>query len=80
MSTNYVVADVVTKSGQYVKNHLLFLNKKAMEGQFRILADRLKLTDAERVELFDAVKRWVVCDYGLAANRENKEERGCLIS
>jgi hypothetical protein len=63
--TGHVMADLITKDGQRVRNQALFRSTKAMEGEFRKFADGLRLDDAERTELFAAVKRWVVCDYRL---------------
>ena len=58
-----IVADVATKDGRILKWRKLFDNTAEMEGAFRQLADRLKLSDADRIDMFNAVKRWVVCDY-----------------
>jgi hypothetical protein len=33
-----------------------------MQNDFRRLADRLKLSDADRIEMFKCVQRWVVAD------------------
>lgn len=60
-----IVADMVTKDGQIIRNAVLFSSQRELESEFRSLADREKLTDAERVELFGAVQRWVVCDFRL---------------
>jgi hypothetical protein len=57
-----VVADLAEKSGQIVKNYRLYPNEIALRDDFRRLADQLKLPDSDRVELFAAVKRWVVAD------------------
>lgn len=61
--TGSVVADVVLKGGLRKRNSIIFSDKKAMESAFRKLADRLKLSDKDRREMFCAVQRWVVCDY-----------------
>jgi hypothetical protein len=58
-----VAADMVTRDGQVLKNVGIFRSTRAMEGAFRRLADRLRLDDADRAQLFIAVKNWVVCDY-----------------
>lgn len=57
-----IVADVVTKSGEVVKDATVFASEIAMRDAFRQLADRLKLGDADRTELFKCVQRWVVAD------------------
>lgn len=61
----HVMADFVGRDGIKFKNQNLFNSTKRMEGTFRRLADAMRLTDAERIELFAAVKRWVVCDFRL---------------
>jgi hypothetical protein len=63
--TGHVMADMIARDGHIVKNQALFRSTKQMEGEFRKFADGLRLDDAEREELFAAVKRWVVCDYRL---------------
>jgi hypothetical protein len=68
LKSGQIVADVVTADGRIVKWAKLFESEKAMEAQFRRLADRLKLNDEDRRGLFVAVKRWVVCDYRIDPN------------
>jgi hypothetical protein len=64
--TGHIIADVVMKDDQpRSKNVVLFRNLADMESRWRSLADRLRFTDAERIELFAAVKAWVVADYRL---------------
>jgi hypothetical protein len=59
------MADVVQKDGTISKNVGLYRNTLKLRDAFRRLADRLKLDDQERLEMFSALKRWVVCDYRL---------------
>lgn len=62
--TGRIIADVVLKDNQpATPNVVVFLGLEDLESRWRKFADRLGLTDAERVELFDAVKAWVVADY-----------------
>ncbi len=63
--TGHVMADIVTKDGQIVRGQGFFRSTKDMEGQFRRLADRIRLSDAEREEMFAAIRNWVVADYRL---------------
>lgn len=63
--TGHVMADMIDSNGRRFKNQALFGSTKKMEGEFRRFADALRLDDAEREELFAAVRRWVVCDYRL---------------
>lgn len=39
-----------------------FTSENHCQGTFRRLADELKLTDAERVAMFAAVRKWIVAD------------------
>jgi hypothetical protein len=57
-----VVADVVTKTGDIVKDAKVFDNEMQLRDAFRRLADHVNLNDADRVELFKCVQRWVVAD------------------
>lgn len=57
-----VVAKVVRDGGVIEPRVVIFRNLDRCKGAFRRLADKLKLSDAERVELFTAVRRWVVAD------------------
>jgi hypothetical protein len=63
-----VVADVVTKDGQIVKDAKVFDNEEQLRDAFRRLADRLKMNDSDRIELFKCVQCWVVADRRLDPN------------
>lgn len=69
----HIVADVVRSCGTIVKNRPLCASTAALQDLFRFLADRLKLTDAERKELFIAVQRWVVADTRLDPTMDPKD-------
>ena len=60
-----VVADVVTDYGRVFRLQPLYRSEIDFRDAMRRLADRLKLTDAERVEMLAVAQRWVVCDYRL---------------
>lgn len=60
-----VVADLITKYGTKQKNFVVFDDETQMEGIFRKLADQLKLSDAERIDLFIALRFWVKADQRL---------------
>lgn len=60
--TGAVVADVVDRGGRIHKDQALFDSEIQMRDAFRRLADRLKLADDDRIELFKCVQRWVVAD------------------
>src|SRR5712692_5096895 len=55
--TGAVVAKVMGCDG-IEKEEVLYRSEIGLRNDFRRLADRLKLCDADRVELFGAVKRW----------------------
>lgn len=68
-----VVADMVTKAGKQAKNFALYRSEFHLRDDFRRLADNLKLADADRVELFAALKRWVVADRRLDPSMDPKD-------
>jgi hypothetical protein len=55
------------------KWEVLYRNEVALRNDFRQLADRLKLNDADRIELFAAVKNWVVADRRLDPTMDPKD-------
>lgn len=69
-----VYADIKQKSGM-VTREVLFETETDLQDAFRKLADKLKLPDRHRVEMFVAVKRWIVCDYRIDPGTGAKEER-----
>jgi len=71
--TGAVVADVVTKTGDIVKDSVVFASEAQLQTEFRRLADRLKLNDADRIEMFKCVQRWVVADRRLDPNFDPKD-------
>jgi hypothetical protein len=58
--TGAVVADITDHNG--TQERVLFTSELQMRDAFRRLADRLKLSDPDRIELFKCVQRWVVAD------------------
>lgn len=62
-----IIADVLEKSRR-VRTHILYDNQDAMRADFGRLADKLKLNDFDRIELFDMLKRWLVRDYRIDAH------------
>lgn len=57
-----VVADMCDRFGVVHKDTILFKTEIEMRDAFRRLADRLKLGDSDRVEMFKYAQRWVVAD------------------
>lgn len=60
--TGAVVADMVDRFGTIKKDTVLFKTELEMRDAFRRLADRMKLSDSDRIEMFKYVQRWVVAD------------------
>jgi len=71
--TGAVVADVVDRDGFKHLRTPLYPNEMMLRDEFRRLADRLKLNDADRVEMFKAVQRWVVADMRLDPTMDPKD-------
>lgn len=63
--TGHIMANMVGSDRHEYLNQALFKNSRQMETAMRNFADLLRLDDDERVEFFDAVKAWVVCDFRL---------------
>lgn len=68
-----VTADLITKYGTKNKNYVIFLDEDQMQGVFRKLADRMKLSDAERIDLFIAVRFWVKADQRLDPTMDRRD-------
>lgn len=58
-----IFANVILADGQMPVAKVLFASMDDYEHELRKLADKLKLSDNERVEFFDCAKKWIVCDY-----------------
>lgn len=71
--TGQVMADLLTRDRGIFKNQALFRNIKQMEGAFRRFADALRLSDADRIALFEAVVAWVVCDYRIDPTMDRRD-------
>lgn len=71
--SGHIVADMVTKTGRIAKDFPIYRNEIELRDDFRRLADHLKLGDADRVEMFAAVKRWVVADRRLDPTMDPKD-------
>jgi hypothetical protein len=48
----------------------LYDNPQQLNDAFRNLADKLKLDDGDRADLFRVLKRWVVADHRIGVNGE----------
>ena len=64
MKDGTVCADMIVNDGHDIaRNFVLYPTLKDLEGAFRRLADGIKLSDADRVDLFSAVQNWISVDY-----------------
>lgn len=68
-----IVADVVTRDGKIVRDTKVFDSEIQMRDAFRQLADRLKLSDYDRKELFACAQKWVVADRRLDPAFDRKD-------
>ena len=71
--TGAIVADMVDERGKIHKDTVLFPTEIAMRDSFRRMADRLKLNDTDRIELFKCAQRWVVADRRLDPNFDPRD-------
>lgn len=71
--TGAIVADFMDAEGNVTKNAVIYRSEKILRDEFRRLADRLKLNDADRTEMFKVVQRWVVADMRLDPNFDPKD-------
>lgn len=71
--TGHIVADMVTRSGKIAKDFPIYRSEIEMRGDFRRLADGLKFNDTDRVQLFTALKNWVVADRRLDPTMDPKD-------
>lgn len=60
-----VVADYAEKDGSITANKVIYNNDIEYRDDMRRIADRLKLSDQDRLEFFTCVKRWLVADLRL---------------
>jgi len=68
-----VVADLITKYGTKQKNFVVFDDEDQMQGVFRRLADKMRFSDAERIDLFIAVRHWVKADQRLDPTMDRRD-------
>lgn len=69
-----IVAHIINRDGAEERYSHLYRSEAEMVGEFRKLADELKLADKDRLALFAALKNWIVCDYRLDPNTGEKEK------
>lgn len=77
----YIVADLIMLDGAKLKDSIIFTGSQQMQDTFRNLADRLKLSDAERIDMFVALHHWVKADQRLdpAFDRRDPDARRLTV-
>lgn len=68
-----IVADMIDREGGKHTRCPIYPSETVLRDEFRRLADKLKLDDADRTELFKCVQRWVVADMRLDPNFDPKD-------
>jgi hypothetical protein len=71
--TGAVAADMCGTGGVILKDEVIFRSEIEMRDAFRRLADRMKLPDADRIELFKYAQAWVVADRRLDPTFDPKD-------
>lgn len=70
----HVLAHFQTRDGEW--HHGAYVaTVQEINDNFRGLADHLKLSDADRVEMFDELRKWFVTDYRATALDENNRPK-----
>lgn len=73
VAKNGAITAKVRHRGGLLSEDVIYPNEIALRDEFRKLADELKLSDADRVELFGAIKRWVVADRRIDPTMDPKD-------
>jgi hypothetical protein len=68
-----IVADICDRDGFIYKDQVIFESEHIMRDAFRRFADRLKLNDADRIEMFKYAQAWVVADRRLDPNFDPRD-------
>ena len=68
-----VVADIVDRQERHLKDQVIFRSLNGMKEKLRRLADKMKLTDRERLEFFTVARLWVVADRRLDPNMDPRD-------
>ncbi len=68
-----VYAKMVNRAETEAVDTVLYRDETELQNAFRTLADTLKLSDTDRIDMFQAVARWIVCDYRINPNTGEKE-------
>lgn len=68
-----IVADLIVPDGTKYRDAVIFLSTQQMQTTLRRLADRLKLDDTDRVDLFVAARFWVKADQRLDPTMDRRD-------
>ncbi|WP_316176252.1 hypothetical protein [Bradyrhizobium sp. SZCCHNRI1073] len=69
----HIVADLLGSDGFRYRDAAIFLSTAQMEATFRRLADRLKLSDDDRLDLFICARHWVKADQRLDPTMDRRD-------
>jgi hypothetical protein len=77
-----IVADLIMPDGAKLGDAVIFTSTQQMQDVFRKMADKLKFSDADRVDMFVAVHRWVKADQRLdpAFDRRDPDARRMVLN
>lgn len=68
-----IVADLAMPNNTKLKDAVIFTSEQQMEYVFRKLADKLKLNDADRIDMFVCVQHWIKADQRLDPNFDRRD-------
>jgi hypothetical protein len=69
-----IIADVVWADWEApTRNEVIFRDLAHLQKTFRKLADKLKLSDPDRIQLFDCARKWVTADMRLDPEMDPKD-------
>lgn len=68
-----IIADLVMPDGLLYKDAIIFRSERQMEKIFRRLADKLKLSDTDRSDMFAAIRHWVKADQRLDPSMDRRD-------
>jgi hypothetical protein len=57
-----ITCDVIKDGAAVSEREVIYDSQHEMIAEFRLLADLIKVTDAERLEMFVAIQAWIVAD------------------
>lgn len=68
MKDGTIVADVMPQTGGVQRRQQIFKSEESYQTMLRLIADKLKFTDPDRVEFFAKARAWLVADFRVGPN------------